>query len=87
VESRPWISFLAADKRVRSNTSVCLSVDLAPEKLKALVKKLDAEGAAYDVASYREAPLGLRFWCGATVETADLECALEWLDWAYEEVK
>lgn len=87
VAAHDWIHFLAADKAYRSNTSVCLSVDLDAEKLKLLVKRMASEGAAYDIASYREAPAGLRFWCGATVETADLEKALAFLEWAYEEVK
>ena len=83
VSEHDWIHFLAADPATRSNTSVCLTVDLPPEKLKQLIKLLEGEGAAYDIASYREAPPGLRFWCGATVERSDLELALQWLEWAY----
>jgi phosphoserine aminotransferase len=88
-----WIEHLAADPATRSNTSVCLKFAEAgdPEAQAALVKKmaslLEAEGAAYDVASYRDAPPGLRLWCGATVETADLEALFPWLDWAYAEAK
>jgi phosphoserine aminotransferase len=87
VNSHDWIQFLAEDKSIRSNTSVCLKVNLDPDKLKKLVKLMDSEGAAYDIASYRDAPAGLRFWCGATVEKGDLEIAMQWLDWAYNEVK
>lgn len=83
VSEHDWIHFLAADPATRSNTSVCLTVDLPPEELKQLIKLLEGEGAAYDIASYREAPPGLRFWCGATVERSDLELALQWLEWAY----
>jgi phosphoserine aminotransferase len=93
VERTDWIEHLAADPATRSNTSVCLRFAEAgdPEAQAALVKRmaslLEAEGAAYDVASYREAPPGLRLWCGATVETADLEALFPWLDWAYAEAK
>jgi phosphoserine aminotransferase len=86
-----WIAHLARDPSTRSNTSVCLRFAEAgdDEEQAALVKKmsamLEAEGAAYDVASYRDAPPGLRIWCGATVETADLEALFPWLDWAYAE--
>ncbi|MGB8952303.1 MAG: phosphoserine transaminase [Candidatus Aminicenantales bacterium] len=82
-----WISFLAESKEIRSNTSVCLKVDLPEEKLKELVKLLAKEGVAYDCASYRDAPPGLRFWCGATAEKSDLEIVMQWLEWAYNEVK
>ncbi len=86
VAAHEWIHFLAADPAIRSNTSVCLTVDLLPEKLRQLIGLLEEEGAAYDIASYRDAPPGLRFWCGATVERSDLELALRWLEWAYREV-
>jgi len=86
VSEHDWIHFLAADPATRSNTRVCLTVDLPPEKLKQLIKLLEGEGAAYDIASYREAPPGLRFWCGATVERSDLELALQWLEWAYNSI-
>ncbi|NMD42719.1 MAG: phosphoserine transaminase [Firmicutes bacterium] len=86
VAAHEWIDFLAADPAIRSNTSVCLTVELPPEKLQQLLRLLEEEQAAYDIASYRDAPPGLRFWCGATVEQSDLERALLWLEWAYREV-
>ncbi len=86
VETHEWLDFLAKDKSIRSNTSVCLTVNLPSDKLKKLVKLMEDEQAAYDIASYRDAPDGLRFWCGATVEAADLEIMLQWLEWAYNEV-
>ena len=87
VESHPWIHFLARRKEIRSNTSVCLSLDLPADKVKELVKLLDKEGAAFDCGSYKDAPAGLRFWCGATVETSDVEKVLPWIEWAYAKVK
>ena len=87
VDQHDWISFLAESKEIRSNTSVCLNVNLSEDKLKNLVKLLADEGVAYDCASYRDAPPGLRFWCGATVEKSDLEIVCQWLEWAYNEVK
>jgi phosphoserine aminotransferase len=93
VSRTPWIEHLAADPASRSNTSVCLKfADAAVTGLddaakQALVKKmaalLEAEDAAYDVAGYRDAPPGLRIWCGATVDTADIEALGPWLDWAW----
>jgi phosphoserine aminotransferase len=91
VEKASWIEHLARDSRVRSNTSVCLQfVDRSDEQAnkarqKAMVKLLDSEGAAYDVGAYRDAPPGLRIWCGATVETSDIEALGPWLDWAWEQ--
>ncbi len=87
VASRPWIDFLARDASIRSSTSVCLTIDLPADKVKKMVKLLAEEGVALDCGSYRDAPPGLRFWCGATVEARDLELAADWLEWAYEEVK
>lgn len=87
VAGRDWIGFLAADPATRSNTSVCLTLDMETGKIKELVKLLEKEEAAFDIASYREAPDGLRFWCGATVEKTDLEIAMLWLEWAYYEIK
>ena len=84
VEERDWLSHLAADPASRSTTSVCLSVAGADEGfIKKFAGLLDAEGAAYDIAGYRDAPPGLRIWCGATVDTADVEALGPWLDWAY----
>jgi phosphoserine aminotransferase len=94
VERTPWIEFLAADPRIRSTSSVCLrfadpALDgSAQAKLAAaMVKRLEAEGAAYDIGPYRSAPPGLRLWAGPTVEASDLAAALPWLDWAYAEGK
>jgi phosphoserine aminotransferase len=86
VASHDWIDFLAESPDIRSNTSVCVTVDLPAEKVKEMVKLLADEDVAYDCGSYRDAPPGLRFWCGATVEAADLEIVTQWLDWAYNEV-
>jgi phosphoserine aminotransferase len=86
VAKHDWVSFLAKDPAIRSNTSVCLSLDLEPDRVKELVKLMASEEAAFDIASYRDAPAGLRFWCGATVEKTDLELALQWLKWAYHEI-
>jgi phosphoserine aminotransferase len=87
VSTRDWIDFLAADPKIRSNTSVCLKVDLEHDKIKKMVKLLEKEQVAYDIASYREAPVGLRIWCGATVEKDDIRIMLQWLEWAYNQVK
>ena len=84
VEARDWLGHLAADPATRSNTSVCLTVEGADEaRIKAMAKLLEEQEAAYDIAGYRDAPAGLRIWCGATVETADIEALGPWLDWAY----
>ena len=90
VQSADWIEHLAADPAVRSNTSVCLQfaerADAAENRTrqKAMTKLLEAEDAAYDVGAYRDAPPGLRIWCGATVDSADIEALGPWLDWAWE---
>lgn len=84
VEARPWLGHLARDPASRSKTSVCLTVEGADEAMiKKMAALLEAEGAAYDVAGYRDAPPGLRIWCGATVDAADVEALGPWLDWAY----
>jgi phosphoserine aminotransferase len=90
-----WIDFLAADRAIRSNTSVCLkvvhpAVVALPAEGQALFAKrlaglLDKEGVALDIGGYRDAPPGLRIWCGATVERDDLEALTPWLDWAFAE--
>jgi phosphoserine aminotransferase len=92
-----WIDFLAGDPALRSNTSVCLKVvdpavtRLAPEAQAAFVKgiaaSLDKEGIAYDIDAYRDAPPGLRIWCGSTIERSDVEALTLWLDWAYAKAK
>ncbi len=88
VDGRDWLGFLAADPAIRSTTSVCLTVEGADEAtIKKMASLLEAEGAAYDIAGYRDAPPGLRIWCGATVETADVEALGPWLDWAYTQAK
>ena len=97
VAATPWIDFLAERPETRSTTSVCLVFaddwfrGLTPEAqakaAKAVVAKLEAEGVALDIGSYRDAPAGLRIWAGATVEAADIEALLPWIDWAYREVR
>ena len=88
VQSRPWLSHLCADEAIRSKTSVCLSVEGADaDFIKAFAGALEKEGAAFDIAGYRDAPAGLRIWCGATVDTADIEALGPWLDWAYASLK
>jgi phosphoserine aminotransferase len=93
VARTPWIAFLAQDPAIRSNTSVCLKVvDPAVGKLaadaqasfvKGMTAALEKEGVAYDIDSYRDAPLGLRIWCGSTIEASDVEALTLWLDWAF----
>jgi len=97
VAATPWIEFLARDPALRSNTSVCLKVvdpsvaKLAPDAQAAFVKgiaaALEKEAVAYDIAAYRDAPPGLRIWCGSTVERADVEALTLWLDWAFAKSK
>ena len=84
VAARPWLGHLAVDPATRSTTSVCLTVEGADEALiKRMAALLETEDAAYDIAGYRDAPPGLRIWCGATVDTADIEALGPWLDWAF----
>jgi len=97
VARTPWVAFLARDPRTRSNTSVCLEVvdpaivALPPDQqgafAKAVAGALEKEGVAYDIAYYRDAPPGLRIWCGATVEASDVEALTPWLDWAFAQAK
>ncbi|OUS06166.1 phosphoserine aminotransferase [Gammaproteobacteria bacterium 54_18_T64] len=86
VAANDWIGFLAQDEATRSNTSVCLTLRLEAEQVKALAKLLDSEGVAFDIGAYRDAPAGLRIWCGATVEQSDLQTLMPWLTWAYEQI-
>jgi phosphoserine aminotransferase len=93
----PWVDFLAKDASIRSNTSVCLKVvdpaitslsaDAQANFAKKLVAAVEKEGAGYDFAHYRDAPAGLRIWCGATVEAKDVELLTQWIDWAFAETK
>jgi len=93
VQRTPWVQYLAVDAATRSPTSVCLrmapalaaglSVAEQAEWFRRIVAALEAEGVAYDISSYRDAPPGLRIWCGATVEAEDIVALTQWLDWAY----
>ena len=93
----PWVDFLAKDAAIRSNTSVCmkvvdsaitsLSADAQADFSKKLVALVEKEGAGFDFAHYRDAPAGLRIWCGATVESKDVEILTQWIDWAFAETK
>ena len=88
VAARDWLGHLATDHGTRSKTSVCLTVEGADEAfIKAFAGLLEKEGAAFDIAGYRDAPPGLRIWCGATVETADIEALGPWLDYAWNALK
>ncbi len=96
VQKTGWVAFLAEDPAIRSNTSVCLKVidprvtslsdDAQAEFAKKLAGALEKEGVALDVGGYRDAPPGLRIWCGATVDTSDLDALTPWLDWAFASV-
>jgi phosphoserine aminotransferase len=83
IAARPFAHHLAKVATTQSNTSVCLTLDGSPEVPKKMAKLLEKEGVALDINGYRDAPPGLRIWCGATVETADVEKLMPWLDWAY----
>jgi phosphoserine aminotransferase len=97
VAHTPWIDFLAKDPAIRSNTSVCLKIvdpavtvmtgDAQDSFVKGLVALLEKENIAYDIDAYRDAPPGLRVWCGATVDTHDIEALTPWLDWAFGQAK
>lgn len=90
VQAADWIEHLATNPQNRSNTSVCLQfadrsdIEANKSRQKAIAKLLESEGAALDIGAYRDAPAGLRIWCGATVETADIEALGPWLDWAWQ---
>jgi phosphoserine aminotransferase len=88
VAERDWLGHLAADPASRSKTSVCLTVAGADETfIKQMAGLLELEGVAFDIAGHRDAPPGLRIWCGATVDTADIEALGPWLDWAYAQAR
>jgi phosphoserine aminotransferase len=97
VATAPWIENLAQRPEIASNTSVCLSivdpdvVAKGPEAVAAVAKgiaaSLEKEGVAFDIGAYRDAPPGLRIWCGATVEAHDLDALTSWLDWAFAQEK
>src|SRR5580692_5350693 len=97
VARTPWVEFLAVDPAIRSNTSVCLkivdpavtalSVDAQSAFAKSLAAAVEKEGAGHDIAHYRDAPPGLRIWCGASVEASDVEILTQWLDWAFARTK
>ena len=97
VDKTPWIENLVSDPRNRSNTSVCLKfsderlISLIPDEKTRFVKEfvalLEAENAAFDIKGHRNAPPGLRIWCGPTVEEDDLSALLPWLDWSFEMVR
>jgi len=97
VARTPWIDFLAKDAAIRSNTSVCLkftdpavtslNADAQSDFVKKLVALVEKEAAGFDFAHYRDAPAGLRIWCGATVEAADVALLTRWIDWAFAESK
>ena len=97
VARTPWIDFLTRDPALRSNTSVCLkvvdpavnrlAVEAQAEFVKGIAAALEKEGVAYDINAYRDAPPGLRIWCGSTVERSDVEALTAWLDWAYAKAK
>ena len=87
VSRNPWIGFLAESEQTRSCTSVCLTIDLAENQIRSMINMLGEENVAHDIGAYRDAPAGLRIWCGATIEKSDLELLMPWLDWAYEKAK
>lgn len=89
VAQNDWLAFLAADPAIRSNTSVCLTFEDAritdgAAFAKSVAKRLETAGVAYDIGAYRDAPAGLRIWCGGTVESADVAALMPWIKWAFE---
>ena len=87
VAEHDWVDFLAKDPATRSNTSVCLTLDLPADRVKKLVALLGEEGVAHDFGAYRAAPAGLRIWCGSTVEAADVQALMPWIEWGYQQVR
>ena len=87
VAQNDWIQFLAKDPATVSNTSVCLTLTASDAQVKKMVTLLDEQGVAYDIGAYKDAPAGLRIWCGATVQAEDLQALMPWLTWAYNEVQ
>jgi phosphoserine aminotransferase len=93
VQRTGWIEHLVPAPAIRSNTSVCLQfadrtdADANSERQKAIARLLEEEHAAFDIGAYRDAPPGLRIWCGATVDTADIEALGPWLDFAWEQTR
>ncbi|TYK67037.1 phosphoserine transaminase [Colwellia echini] len=85
VAENDWIDFLAKTPETTSNTSVCFVLKADEDQVKTIIKLLDNEAVAFDIGAYRDAPAGLRIWCGATVEQADLVALLPWLTWAYQQ--
>ena len=87
VATHPWMHFLARREDTRSCTSVCLTLDLPPEQVKRIAQLLETEGVAYDIGAYKDAPPGLRIWCGATVEPDDVRALMPWIEWAHAQVQ
>jgi phosphoserine aminotransferase len=92
VEATEWVDFLSKKAETRSITSICLTLQIPPKQdekafIKQLVTLLDDEGVAKDIASYRDAPAGLRIWGGATVETSDIQALFPWIEWGYERLQ
>lgn len=86
VAENDWIHFLAQEPQTRSNTSICLTLDATPEQVKAVVGLLADEHIAYDIGSYRDAPPGIRIWCGATIAPEDVRRLMPWIQWAYQSI-
>ena len=86
VAAHDWIDFLARDPATRSSTSVCLRLRVSDSQVRDMVALLEREGVAFDIGAYKDAPAGLRIWCGATVELADLQALMPWLAWAHAQV-
>ena len=86
VDQNEWVDFLAESPAIRSNTSVCLKLTCEESQVKDLVKLLEQEAVAFDIGAYRDAPAGLRIWCGATVEEQDLELLVAWISWGFNQI-